>query len=387
MELRRLPSRLDRVPVRSIEGVRRFDAQIAGRRQWLRRSGPRRPAGGWVETTSWFSLTSTTGLGRLWVAFPSLRMPTGHGGRVPTDSCHRGSSAESLALLREVRSAGTQFSRAHRRGHSRGQRRGVSAAVDGIIVGAALKRNGSDPEPVDVKRVREYMSARPGRRHYMTIHDTFPGPSMDRGFYQEFVSRARCVEGRFDQPGSKSRTVAARIDRSRRPRAPGDLPRGSTDLGHVLCRNASRSDESVCGTTRRSITRKSTSRPMSRLWGNMPRFRPLMTIVTDTVQEHPHEEPHLVTIASSPPIATRTIGIGRSAATSPMSSSPTTAGRISPRRSQPFGLGPESPPRQPQSVPEDRIRLVDRAWCSWSRAMPSAVTTWSSLPSSTSSSP
>lgn len=69
------------------------------------------------------------------------------------------SSPESLALLASVREAIPDFPILTAGGTKAENVGEYMPLVDGIIVGATLKRNGSDPEPVDVDRVRAYMRA------------------------------------------------------------------------------------------------------------------------------------------------------------------------------------------------------------------------------------
>jgi uncharacterized protein len=69
------------------------------------------------------------------------------------------STDESLELLRAVRIAVPDFPILTAGGTRVDNVGAYLPLVDGIIVGATLKRNGSDPEPVDVDRVRQYMAA------------------------------------------------------------------------------------------------------------------------------------------------------------------------------------------------------------------------------------
>lgn len=69
------------------------------------------------------------------------------------------STEESLAMLKDARQVATDLPIIIGGGTNVKNLNQILPLVDGVIVGATLKRNGNDPEPVDVERVRNYMSA------------------------------------------------------------------------------------------------------------------------------------------------------------------------------------------------------------------------------------
>lgn len=118
----------------------------------------------------------------------------------------------------------------------------------------------------------------------MTLHDTFPGPSFNRDFYEGLV------EGRASWSTSSTSVVEVEDGGAAIVVPAGSVLRvtclAGPQISDVCVWNANDPSERLWNdqTLNHEGIHLTT---MNRLWGNMPHFRPLMTIVADTVVSQP----------------------------------------------------------------------------------------------------